>query len=310
MVKFPKKKVRKLKHPKRSIPRKGFIFVFLFFVLMLLISLVFYNFFKPSLEIPQNEMTKIPPDIQKMLDQKKQTNSSLGVTSIRLPVLLYHYVEYVKDKGDKIRQSLNIEPHIFEKQVQTLQDDGYTFITAKDASEIIDGKRMIPEKPIILSFDDGYWDFYTDVFPIITKYKVKAVAYVVPGFIGNSNSMSVSQLKEVAKSPYVEIGAHTMNHVWLRGIRKEQAEHQIKKSKKALEEELGIPIYSFAYPYGAFDEQVIKIVEEAGFASAVSTVSGIEVTRDNRFFLYRLRPGARTGEILLDFLKQNSFTAY
>lgn len=282
--------------------------------LSLTISLVIFSFSffqKTKPETPEHEMATIPPDIQKLIDKKENGQDTvLGVSSVRIPILIYHYVEYVKDKGDKIRQSLNIEPWAFEKQIVTLKDDGYTFMFPSQIPYILGGKELIPQKPIILTFDDGYGDFYTDVFPILKKYNVKAVAYIVPNFINNRNSMTMDQLKEISQSPLVEIGAHTMDHMWLRGVKKETVTYQVVQSKKWLDEKLGISVKSFAYPYGAFDEQTALIVHAAGFNNAVSTLPGIETNMGNMYFLYRLRPGYRTGEALLNYLKQDSFKAF
>ena len=100
---------------------------------------------------------------------------------VKVPILLYHYVEYVKDKGDTIRQSLDIVPRVFEEQIQTLLSDSYTFITMDELADYLDGEQSLPPKPIIITFDDGYRDLRTDVLPILQKYHVKAVAYIVSG---------------------------------------------------------------------------------------------------------------------------------
>ncbi len=86
--------------------------------------------------------------------------------------------------------------------------------------------------------------------------------------------------------------------------------YEVDQSKQVLEKWLGFPVISFAYPYGAFDKQAMEVVKEAGFKTAVSTVPGIEVTNDNRLFLFRLRPGQRSGVSLIDFLKSSSFKEF
>jgi peptidoglycan/xylan/chitin deacetylase (PgdA/CDA1 family) len=78
---------------------------------------------------------------------------------------------------------------------------------------------------------------------------------------------------------------------------------EVAESKKILEDMIGKPVVSFAYPYGAFDVPAIEAVHQAGFTSAVSTVPGIEQKQTQRYFLYRLRPGGRTGEALLSWLE-------
>lgn len=244
------------------------------------------------------EMTKLPKEVKKKLTGKKIA------ASFRVPILIYHYVEIVTDKRDKTRQSLTINPYIFKNQIVTLKNAGYTFITPKELAESLDGKRKLPQKPVIISFDDGYRDFYTDVFPILKKEQVKAIAYIVPGFLDHINYMYQWQLRDVISSGLVEIGAHTLHHVYLKGASKATADHEITQSKKMLEANYTIPIVSFAYPYGAFDLQSIDMVKHAGFTNAVSTVGGNEVNQENRYFLYRIHPGANTGKALVSVIER------
>jgi len=293
---------KKLKKYKKSSHQLGFIsiFVILFAVLGLF---VFYQ----SRRIPElgeeSQITMLPQEMLSVLGTK--TGPQLFEKQERVPVFLYHYIEYVKD--DPGRQKLTVPPNIFISQIETLKNAGYTFITPNDLMDDLLGKTKLPEKLVILTFDDGYMDFYTDVFPILKKENVKGVAYIVPNFLNRPNYMFTFQLKEVAKSPLVEIGAHTMNHVWLKGISKATAKYEISQSKKSLADMLHLSINSFAYPYGALDQQAVDLVKNAGYTNAVSTIPGIVQTEQNKFFLYRLRPGYRRGEELIKFLSQKDF---
>lgn len=256
---------------------------------------------------PENAKTEakaIPPDV------KKNLMPTTAEATFRVPILMYHYVEYVQDKKDTIRQSLDIIPAVFTSQIQTLQQAGYTFMTASELGEVIDGKRQLPAKPILITFDDGHKDFYTDVLPILEKYHVKATSYVISGFLGGSDFMTAQQVQDVAKSGLVDVGAHTVHHLALAKRPLAQVQYELTTSKKAIEDLIHKPVVSFAYPYGSFDAQAIKAVQAAGFTTGVSTVPGIDVNPQNRFFLYRLRPGNRTGQVLLDWLSQNRFNAY
>lgn len=225
---------------------------------------------------------------------------------VKVPILLYHYVEYVKDKGDTIRQSLDIVPRVFEEQIQTLLSDSYTFITMDELADYLDGKRSLPPKPVILTFDDGYKDLYTDVLPILRKYRVKAVAYIVSGFVDKPNFMSLQELREVASSGLVEIAAHSVHHLNLKAIKPELAEKEVGESKTAIEKLVGIPVNNFAYPYGDFNQNIIDFVQKAGYRTAASVIPGAMHSEQDRYFISRLRPGARTGKALTDWLE--SFT--
>jgi peptidoglycan/xylan/chitin deacetylase (PgdA/CDA1 family) len=304
------KKVSQNKKSKyRTINKKIYFFFLpvLSFIVLFTGSYIWYQ----SRAIPEiNEethMMTLPPEMLHVLGTSttSQTNAQ---ASIRVPILLYHYVEYVHN--DPGKQNLNIPPNILTEQIETLKKDGYTFITPDDLISVLGKSDQLHQKVVILSFDDGYMDFYTDVFPILQKEQVKAVAYIVPNFLDRPNYLFTFQLKQIAKSPLVEIGAHTMDHLWLQDMSKEKAAYQIAQSKKQLQDLLHLPINSFAYPYGAFDSQAVQLVKDAGFTNAVSTLPGIMQSQDNEYYLFRLRPGYRTGTVLLSFLKQNTFQAF
>lgn len=225
-------------------------------------------------------------------------------TNVPLPILIYHYVEYVKDPGDTIRQSLNIQPQIFEAQTKTLKEAGYTFITPNQIDDLRQG-RLAVEKPIILSFDDGYEDFYTDVLPILLKYNVRAVAYIVSGFVDHKNYLTTSQLTEIVNSGLVEIGAHSIHHLALAKIDPVFAKDEVILSKDMLEKNLGIKISSFAYPYGSFDTNVANYVRFAGFGNAATSVEGSNLNLDSPFALKRIHPGARVGRDLTSYIDRD-----
>lgn len=254
--------------------------------------------FKPAVEMPKTEVRKIPDGII----QKPVASPS---ASFKVPILMYHYVEYVQNKNDTMREALNINPNIFEAQVKTLKDAGFTFMTASELADVLDGKSQLPPKPVLITFDDGYWDLYTDVLPILEKYQVKATSYVISGFVGKSNWMSSSQLEKVIQSGLVEIGAHTVHHIALAGKLSPVAMFEISQSKKDLENNYHIKVVSFAYPSGSFDQKAINDVKAAGFKTAVSTIPGNNQSQNNRFFLYRIRPGYRVGNDLITYIESN-----
>ncbi len=263
-------------------------------------------------EMSEDELSesKIPDEVLTALNQSITENRAvLGIQadglSYHIPILMYHYVEHVKDPGDKIRISLNTLPEVLDKQLDTLVKANYNFITASDLADILDGIKPAPPKPVILTFDDGYRDFYTDAFPILKKYGIKSVNYVVAGFLNKPNNLTVDQLKEISQSGLVEIGAHTVSHLALKGIGSKQLTAEVSSSRLQLEQVLGLSVTAFAYPYGSFDLNAIGAVKQAGFRTSVSTVAGSSASNSVRFFIYRLRPGARTGQSLIDLLEKN-----
>ncbi len=263
-------------------------------------------------EIVEEQQVTVPNDVAKAIIQEKLVGTSpyvLGAksnVSVRVPILMYHYVEYVQDAGDKMRISLNTPPSVLENEIKTLADAGYTFMTNKELDDVLDGKATLPKKPIVLTFDDGYRDFYTDAYPILKKYHVKATQYVISGFLDRPNHLLTNQLEEIAKDGLVEIGAHTVHHVWLKGGNAQTVQGEVAQSRATIEQLIHRPVTSFAYPFGAFDEQARQTVKIAGFRSATSTIPGTEQKQENRYFWYRLRPGGRTGQYLLNWLQEQT----
>lgn len=249
--------------------------------------------------ISYNDLSAIPDDVLQDIP------GHLSETTLQIPILMYHYVEYVTDKNDTFRESMNIKPDTFELQMKTLKDAGYTFMHARELGEVLKYKRILPKDPILITIDDGHWDVATDILPILQKYDIKATVYVIPGFTGGSDFMTDKQIQYVISSGLIEIGSHTIHHIPLQGQPPEITEYEITESKKMLENQYHIPIVSFTYPSGSFDTQAIDFVEKAGYTTAMSTIEGTQVNRANRYFLYRLRPGYRVGADLIRHISQN-----
>ncbi len=290
-------------HPQRTKKKKNYLRSFslatliVFSILAGGILLLVWSQFKTIIETPSSEVKKIPRGFKKIIPASPSA-------TLRVPILIYHYVEYVKDDKDTIRKSLNINPNTFAEQVKTLSSAGYTFMTASELADVFDGLKPLPPKPVLLTFDDGHWDLYTDVLPILKEYQVKATAYIVTGFIGGSDFLSSEQLKEIIQSGLIEIGAHTVHHVSLKAKLSPVVKYEVEQSKKTLEDTYQLKVVSFAYPGGNFDEKAIEEVKAAGYRTAASTILGTKQSQTNRFFLERIRTGARTGKELLKFLER------
>ena len=230
-------------------------------------------------------------------------NSIINPKKFDIPILVYHYVEYVRDARDTIRHSLHIAPYVFENQVNTLKTAGYTFLTPKDINKILEDEIPLPKKSIILSFDDGYGDFYTDVFPLLKKYNVRAINYIISGFIDHPNYMTHQEVSEIAKSGIVELGCHTVHHPNLVKLSDSDAKSEIIGCHEDLLRDYAVNSVSFAYPYGAYNESLLPILKAAGFKNATTTKFGFEISEDNLYNIPRVRPGVRMGNELISYLE-------
>lgn len=189
-------------------------------------------------------------------------------SKLEIPILMYHYVRDYKNLNDALGINLSVSPAKFKEQLKTIKKLGYTTITFKD---IIAGH--LPPKPIILTFDDGYDDFYTNAMPQLKKRHMKAVSYIIASSINLPHYMTLEQLKDISKNN-IEIGDHTWSHPDLRTLNEKKLIWEINTSKKYLENLLKISIISFAYPSGKFNFQDVNEVKQAGYNFAVTTQTG------------------------------------
>ena len=146
----------------------------------------------------------------------------------------------------------------------------------------------------MLTFDDGYADFYYDAFPLLKKYQVKATVYIITDYIGWEGFLNKQQIQELLDSGLVEIGSHTLDHYNLKYVASSEAKRQIVESKQYLEETFNTPIETFAYPFGGFNDDVVQITKEASYSAAVSVIPGMTQSPDNLFYLSRIRAGSLT----------------
>lgn len=224
-------------------------------------------------------------------------------TPIRLPIIMYHYVEHVKDKGDTTRIKLDTSPEVFEGHLKALRLANYETYFVKDIPDILSGKKEVATRSAILTFDDGYEDFYTIAFPLIKKYNVRATVYIIYNFIGRRGFLNKNQIAELIDSGYVEIGSHTLDHINLKTAKQEIARKQIIESKKLLEKDFNYQVKSFAYPIGALGPQVVEMVKEASYSAAVSVISGVMQSDENLLYLSRIRPGLFTPQTITSYLQ-------
>ncbi len=284
---------------KRARNKKFGLFLAILFVLTIVVGGLFVVRYLQKKEELKFYTQSIQPYYDKKVFEKpkdvKQSPLVILQRRIRIPIVMYHYVEYVKDAGDTTRIKLNINPFTFENELKSLTQNGYSTYFVKDVPAMIEGGLKPPEKSVVLTFDDGYEDFYTYAFPLLKKYNVKATIYIVYDFIGRKGFMNDAQLREIIASNLVEIGSHTLDHLALKQAPVAVARAQIIDSKKKLEDRFGITVETFAYPYGSFGQEAINLAKEAGYTAAVSVIPGVYQIKDNLFYLSRVRAGMLSG---------------
>jgi peptidoglycan/xylan/chitin deacetylase (PgdA/CDA1 family) len=211
-----------------------------------------------------------------------------GPSSINVPILTYHYIRVNPDRSDRMGFALSVTPSDFAAQMDWLAQSGYHTITTEDLFTYLNGYGGLPSKPVILTFDDGYADFYTTALPILRSHGFVGVSYVVSGFVGWPGYMTSAQIREADRSG-MEIGSHTVTHPNLAILPAAAVWSQLTQSKGFLEQVVGHPVTSFCYPSGKYTPAVASAVAAAGFHDATTTRFGYSYTIANRYAWSRLR---------------------
>jgi peptidoglycan/xylan/chitin deacetylase (PgdA/CDA1 family) len=231
-------------------------------------------------------------------------------------ILMYHMVRGPLTGGrfNKMR----VAPDLFHRQVEWLAKEGWKF---RFLSEILDGSP-VPEKTVVLTFDDGYEDNLLHGLPVLKRFQAKATLFPVihraagydwsthkkashtGGELGNEPKLTDDGIREMLETGLVELGGHTVMHANLPALSEEEAWQEIHGCKTALEKTFGVSASTFCYPFGLFGPREVELTRKAGFLGAVTTEQGVggsdpftlprvKVSGTEGLFAFRLR--LRTG---------------
>ena len=201
-------------------------------------------------------------------------------------------------------KSFAVSPEVFARQMAFLAHHAYTPITVSQLAQArtsasTSTSTHLPARPVVLTFDDGYADFYSHALPVLRQHHFTATLYVTTDFVGSTSRwlqregeshrplLNWQQLSEIASSG-IECGAHTQTHPHLDTLSPHLAYQQIISSKHALEDHLGLPVHSFAYPFGHYDRRVRDQVQSANFYSACAVTPALSTPSDDLFALSRI----------------------
>lgn len=198
-----------------------------------------------------------------------------------IPILNYHKIDY-------LYHALSLSPQQFEEQMAYLHDQGFNTITPDQLMDHLNHGKPLPEKPILITFDDGYLDNYTNAYPIMKKYGFTGTIFVVTSFIGvDERFMNWGQVREMKKNGFV-FGSHTVSHAALTKVTREQALEELTLSRKDMEKELGTKPRYFAYPTGAYNKQIEELVKQSGYKAAFTIRYGQAGVESNPYALERI----------------------
>lgn len=234
---------------------------------------------------------------------------------VRLPIVMYHSIlREPKQFGNYI-----ITPQQFESDLQYLKDNGYTTVTMAEVIAYVTEGASLPPKPVVLTFDDGYYNNYVYAYPLLKKYGMKAVLSIVGDYTDhatelNENNPNYSyitweQVAEMSESGEIEIQNHTCSMHSLHGgrtgchRRKGETKADYRKAllgdilplQEQIEQVTGRRPDTFTYPFGSVSTESYPVIREMGFSASLSCESGVSVvTRGDPECLYMLKRSLRT----------------
>lgn len=207
------------------------------------------------------------------------TSSGLGERLV--PVLAYHRVGFTTS-------DLTVSLQRFKNDLQQLKADGYTTITLNDFMRFIDDRNVeLPEKPVLITFDDGYQDNYEHAFPILEQFGMVGSFFIITGMMGQPERVTADQVKEMAKHG-MSIGSHTVSHRALAELSAEEATQELCVSKSVLEDLLGSEVNAIAYPRGSYTAETIELGKTCGYNAGFTVKEGTCIKHSPDFELNRI----------------------
>ncbi|MET7352604.1 polysaccharide deacetylase family protein [Streptomyces mirabilis] len=216
-----------------------------------------------------------------------------------VPILMYHSI--AATPNDATRE-LSVGPEAFAEQMALLGDQGFTPVdTAALAARWRSGGPL-PERPVLITFDDGYEGVHRHGLPVLAKHGFAATLFVSTGWIkgaydtggGLDAMLSWAQVRELA-AEQVEIGGHSHTHPQLDQLSDDALRFEVLRCKEIIADELGSRPASFAYPYGYSSRRVRQMVRETGFAQSLAVGNGLARRRQGPYALQRVTARRSTG---------------
>jgi len=189
----------------------------------------------------------------------------------KIPILVYHSIAPLDPTKpeDEMHAHYRVDPVIFSEQMDYLKNNGYHPITFNTLVQAILNNTPLPEKSVVLTFDDGWKNQYTYAVPVLEKDHIIATFFIITGYADGKYPayMSWNQIISLDKAG-MEIGSHTVDHLNLKTITPDKVQFEITQSKARLEQELGHPITTFAYPEYGQNPAIQAALKAAGYVGA------------------------------------------
>ncbi|MGX6608066.1 polysaccharide deacetylase family protein [Micromonosporaceae bacterium Da 78-11] len=217
-----------------------------------------------------------------------------------IPVLLYHSVGRAPSSWV---EPFTVAPEVFRRHLEIVAESGRQLLTVSELRLALDGRIAMPARPAVLTFDDGFADLLDVAAPLLARHAITASVYLTTGFVdgrspGGDRMISWAGLRDLQAAGH-EIGGHSVTHPQLDTLSTGAARREITACRDTLQDTLGRPVESFAYPHGYSDARVRRLVAAAGFTSACAVRDTHASRADPRYALSRLmiRRNTSTAEL-------------
>lgn len=199
---------------------------------------------------------------------------------VELPILMYHSIS----SGN----SLRVPKSEFAAHMKWLKDNDYVTLSPEEVYRVFTTNSMPSKKSVLITFDDGYTDNYTKAFPILKQYELKATIFMIEQSIGRPNHLTDEQMDEMMAHG-ISIESHTIHHLELNRLSKQQQEEELKGSKTFFDQRFSQRTRMVSYPVGRYNEETLKLAKEAGYQMAVTTEPGHAKKEQGMMSLHRVR---------------------
>jgi peptidoglycan/xylan/chitin deacetylase (PgdA/CDA1 family) len=214
----------------------------------------------------------------------QRSASSVILKRKEIPILCYHQIRDFKPTDGLTTRDYIVPPAQFKAQIKMLYDSGFTAILPDQLMDYLEKGKLLPSKPVMLTFDDNDANQFEFAKPIMDKYGFKAVYFIMTVSINKKNYFSTKQVKQLADEGNV-IGSHTWDHKNIKKYDSSDWERQIDKPRKLLEEITGKPVNYFAFPFGVWNKESIPELKKRKFRAAFQL--GEKVDNDDPLFTIR-----------------------
>ncbi|MCI6301158.1 MAG: polysaccharide deacetylase family protein [Megasphaera elsdenii] len=198
-----------------------------------------------------------------------------------VPVLNYHQV------NNKFNTVLTMKPANFDEQMKYLHDNDYHSITLEQFDAYMRGEGDLPDRPVLITFDDGYVDNYEEAYPILKKYNMRGTIFLIINLMDTPGYLTWDQVKEMAADG-MEFGSHTISHKPLTSFDRAGVRHELQDSKDIIEKMTGKPCHFIAFPEGKYNDMVMEETRGAGYRYAFTVDTGRDFPWDDPYDLDRV----------------------